>query len=177
MTLRGLPYYRPFLREKPSLVDPLTKAQSCGASMCSLSLVWISCKQSIRRWSATPWRSCGVTLIKTFCVFSGCLQLSCGGLTGLVQLRGLEELELTNCPGATQDVCLYLKDNMPKCLVIRWRHALVPMTNCTNMDHVIMAIVRNLLWVMHVLLSLLGSVMRLQLRIGIWAWREKTRIR
>ena len=105
--------------------------------------------------------------------FSGCLQLSCGGLTGLVQLRGLEELELTNCPGATQDVCLYLKDNMPKCLVIRWRHALVPMTNCTNMDHVIMAIVRNLLWVMHVLLSLLGSVMRLQLRIGIWAWREK----
>ena len=50
--------------------------------------------------------------------FSGCSVVTSSGLTGLVQLRGLEELELTNCPGATADVCSYLKDNMPKCLVI-----------------------------------------------------------
>jgi F-box/leucine-rich repeat protein 16 len=49
---------------------------------------------------------------------SGCGLLTPSGLTGLMQLISLVELELTNCPGATPDVCIYLKENMPKCLVI-----------------------------------------------------------
>ncbi|XP_064616346.1 F-box/LRR-repeat protein 16-like [Liolophura sinensis] len=49
---------------------------------------------------------------------AGCCLLSSHGLSGLVSLRYLEELELTNCPGATPDVCQYLKENNPRCLVL-----------------------------------------------------------
>lgn len=63
-------------------------------------------------WTLSP-------VILFVCV-SGCSLVTTSGLTGLVQMRGLEELELTNCPGATKDVCNYLKDNMPKCLIIDW---------------------------------------------------------
>ncbi|ELU15721.1 hypothetical protein CAPTEDRAFT_201139 [Capitella teleta] len=49
---------------------------------------------------------------------AGCNLLTPSGLTGLMQLFSLVELELTNCPGATSDVCVYLKENMPNCLII-----------------------------------------------------------
>lgn len=42
------------------------------------------------------------------------------GLCGLTQLHNLDELELTNCPSATREVCLYLRENMAHCLVVDW---------------------------------------------------------
>ena len=44
--------------------------------------------------------------------------LSSNGLTGLVQVPALEELELTNCPGASADVIRYLKENMSTCTIV-----------------------------------------------------------
>ncbi|XP_053385517.1 F-box/LRR-repeat protein 16-like [Mercenaria mercenaria] len=49
---------------------------------------------------------------------AGCSLISGQGLCGLTQLRCLEELELTNCPSATKEVCLYLKENMPRCMIL-----------------------------------------------------------
>lgn len=53
---------------------------------------------------------------------SGCTLISCQGLCGLTQLRHLEELELTNCPSATKEIYLYLKENMHSCLVLDWMY-------------------------------------------------------
>lgn len=51
--------------------------------------------------------------------FSGCNLVTPSGLTGLVQLVNLRELELTNCPSvANTDVCHYLKERMPRCVII-----------------------------------------------------------
>ncbi|CAH1794186.1 unnamed protein product [Owenia fusiformis] len=50
---------------------------------------------------------------------AGCTQLTNTGVSSLVQMRYLEELELTNCgPGASKEVCQYLRDNMYKCLIL-----------------------------------------------------------
>ncbi|KAL3877877.1 hypothetical protein ACJMK2_035521 [Sinanodonta woodiana] len=49
---------------------------------------------------------------------AGCTLLSKQVLCGLTQLRNLEELELTNCPSATKEVRLYLKENMRRCLIL-----------------------------------------------------------
>ena len=50
----------------------------------------------------------------------GCSQLTSSGLSNLIQLRQLEELELTNCPGSSRELVLYLRsvilssNNLPK---------------------------------------------------------------
>ena len=49
---------------------------------------------------------------------SGCTQLTSSGLSNLIQLRGLEELEVTNCPGSSRELVTYLRDNLPSSLVI-----------------------------------------------------------
>ncbi|KAK3089164.1 hypothetical protein FSP39_001396 [Pinctada imbricata] len=49
---------------------------------------------------------------------AGCSLISNQALCGLTQLRNLDELELTNCPGASKEVCLYLRENMLRCLVL-----------------------------------------------------------
>lgn len=49
---------------------------------------------------------------------AGCSQVTSHGLCGLVNLRNLEELELTNCNSAAVDLCQYLRDNIPGCLVL-----------------------------------------------------------
>lgn len=51
----------------------------------------------------------------------GCTLVSGQGLCGLTQLHNLDELELTNCPSATREVCLYLRENMTHCLVVDWK--------------------------------------------------------
>lgn len=51
----------------------------------------------------------------------GCTLVSGQGLCGLTQLHNLDELELTNCPIATREVCLYLRENMAHCLVVDWK--------------------------------------------------------
>lgn len=35
-----------------------------------------------------------------------------------MQLQELEELELTNCPGATPELFKYFSQHLPRCLVI-----------------------------------------------------------
>uniref|UniRef100_T1GU39 ATP synthase subunit s, mitochondrial n=1 Tax=Megaselia scalaris TaxID=36166 RepID=T1GU39_MEGSC len=49
---------------------------------------------------------------------AGCPLLSSSGLSNLIQLRHMQELELTNCPGASQELFEYLKEHLPRCLII-----------------------------------------------------------
>nr|XP_008508133.1 PREDICTED: F-box/LRR-repeat protein 16 [Equus przewalskii] len=55
---------------------------------------------------------------ETPCRPPGQLLLTTTGLSGLVQLQELEELELTNCPGATPELFKYFSQHLPRCLVI-----------------------------------------------------------
>lgn len=48
----------------------------------------------------------------------GCPLLTTNGLSGLIQLQELEELELTNCPGATAELFKYYSQHLPHCMVI-----------------------------------------------------------
>lgn len=57
-------------------------------------------------------------VLKYLVYFSGCPLLTSTGMSNLIQLRHLQELELTNCPGATPDLIEYLRQNLPKCLVL-----------------------------------------------------------
>ncbi|XP_017472906.1 PREDICTED: F-box/LRR-repeat protein 16 [Rhagoletis zephyria] len=49
---------------------------------------------------------------------AGCPLLTSSGLSSLIQLRHLQELELTNCPGASHELFDYLKEHLPRCLII-----------------------------------------------------------
>ncbi|XP_062555409.1 F-box/LRR-repeat protein 16 [Armigeres subalbatus] len=49
---------------------------------------------------------------------AGCPLLTSSGLSSLIQLRHLQELELTNCPGASQELFDYLREHLPRCLLI-----------------------------------------------------------
>ncbi|KAG8006641.1 F-box/LRR-repeat protein 16 [Nibea albiflora] len=49
---------------------------------------------------------------------NGCPLLTTTGLSGLIQLQELEELELTNCPGATAELFKYYSQHLPHCMVI-----------------------------------------------------------
>ena len=44
--------------------------------------------------------------------------LTSSGLSNLIQLRHLVELELTNCPGASTELVEYLRQNLPGTLVL-----------------------------------------------------------
>lgn len=48
----------------------------------------------------------------------GCPLLTSSGLSSIIQLRHLQELELTNCPGASQELFEYLREHLPRCLII-----------------------------------------------------------
>ena len=49
---------------------------------------------------------------------TGCPQLTVTGLSCLVQIPSLVEIELTNCAGATPELIQYLKDHLPASAVI-----------------------------------------------------------
>nr|XP_023025506.1 F-box/LRR-repeat protein 16 [Leptinotarsa decemlineata] len=49
---------------------------------------------------------------------AGCPLLTCSGLSTVIQLRHLKELELTNCPGASRELFDYLREHLPRCLII-----------------------------------------------------------
>lgn len=59
-------------------------------------------------------------LLYTSNLSPGCRRLTSNGLYGLRHLQRLQELEVTNCPGANSAVCRYLKDNMPTTMIIEW---------------------------------------------------------
>ena len=44
---------------------------------------------------------------------TGCPQLTVSGLSCLVQIHSLTEVELTNCPGATIELVRYLTEHLP----------------------------------------------------------------
>lgn len=44
--------------------------------------------------------------------------ITSSGLSNLIQLRHLHELELTNCPGASPELIEYLRQNLVNCLVL-----------------------------------------------------------
>lgn len=56
--------------------------------------------------------------IEYFLFFLGCPLLTSSGLSSLIQLRHLQELELTNCPGASKELFEYLHEHLPRCLII-----------------------------------------------------------
>uniref|UniRef100_A0A1B0C9D5 F-box/LRR-repeat protein 15-like leucin rich repeat domain-containing protein n=2 Tax=Lutzomyia longipalpis TaxID=7200 RepID=A0A1B0C9D5_LUTLO len=47
-----------------------------------------------------------------------CSQVRDFGLQHLCSMRNLQELELTNCPGASQELFEYLREHLPRCLII-----------------------------------------------------------
>lgn len=49
---------------------------------------------------------------------AGCPLLTSSGLSSLIQLRHLHELELTNCPGTSRELFDYLREHLPRCLII-----------------------------------------------------------
>ena len=49
---------------------------------------------------------------------AGCPLLTSSGLSSIIQLRHLQELELTNCAGASQELFSYLREHLPRCLII-----------------------------------------------------------
>lgn len=49
---------------------------------------------------------------------TGCPLLTSSGLSTMIQLRHLQELELTNCPGGSQELYEYLREHMPRCSII-----------------------------------------------------------
>lgn len=61
---------------------------------------------------------CWCSRVTVPCPLAGCPLLTTTGLSGLVQLQELEELELTNCPGATPELFKYFSQHLPCCMVI-----------------------------------------------------------
>lgn len=49
---------------------------------------------------------------------AGCPLLTSSGLSSIIQLRHLQELELTNCAGASAELFSYLREHLPRCLII-----------------------------------------------------------
>lgn len=60
---------------------------------------------------------CGMRNLQVLSL-AGCPLLTSSGLSSLIQLRHLQELELTNCPGASPELFDYLREHLPRCLVI-----------------------------------------------------------
>ncbi|XP_015116540.1 F-box/LRR-repeat protein 16 [Diachasma alloeum] len=60
---------------------------------------------------------CGMRALLVLSV-AGCPLLTSSGLSSLIQLRHLQELELTNCPGTSRELFDYLREHLPRCLII-----------------------------------------------------------
>ncbi|KAH1004138.1 hypothetical protein HUJ04_003937 [Dendroctonus ponderosae] len=81
-------------------------------SLQSLYLRWCS---QIRDFGLQ--HLCGMRNLQILSL-AGCPLLTSNGLSSLIQLRHMCELELTNCPGASRELFDYLKEHLPRCLVI-----------------------------------------------------------
>lgn len=81
-------------------------------SLSSLYLRWCS---QIRDFGLQ--HLCGMRNLQILSL-AGCPLLTSSGLSSLIQLRHMKELELTNCPGASRELFDYLREHLPRCLVI-----------------------------------------------------------
>ncbi|XP_034238004.1 F-box/LRR-repeat protein 16 [Thrips palmi] len=85
------------------------------STMLSLSALFLRWCSQVRDFGLQ--HLCGMRNLQVLSL-AGCPQLTSSGLSSLIQLRHLQELELTNCPGASQELFEYLREHLPRCLVI-----------------------------------------------------------
>ncbi|XP_068918343.1 F-box/LRR-repeat protein 16 isoform X1 [Tenebrio molitor] len=85
------------------------------STMLSLSALYLRWCSQIRDFGLQ--HLCGMRNLQILSL-AGCPLLTCSGLSSLIQLRHMKELELTNCPGASKELFDYLREHLPRCLVI-----------------------------------------------------------
>ncbi|CAH0545968.1 unnamed protein product [Brassicogethes aeneus] len=85
------------------------------STMLSLSALYLRWCSQIRDFGLQ--HLCGMRNLQILSL-AGCPLLTSSGLSSLIQLRHMQELELTNCPGASRELFDYLREHLPRCLVI-----------------------------------------------------------
>nr|CAD7459352.1 unnamed protein product [Timema tahoe] len=85
------------------------------STMLSLSALFLRWCSQVRDFGLQ--HLCGMRNLQVLSL-AGCPLLTSSGLSSLIQLRHLQELELTNCPGASRELFEYLREHLPRCLVI-----------------------------------------------------------
>ncbi|KAK0089564.1 hypothetical protein PV325_006693 [Microctonus aethiopoides] len=85
------------------------------STMGSLSALFLRWCSQLRDFGLQ--HLCGMRSLQVLSV-AGCPLLTSSGLSSLIQLRHLQELELTNCPGTSRELFDYLREHLPRCLVI-----------------------------------------------------------
>ncbi|XP_018570000.1 F-box/LRR-repeat protein 16 [Anoplophora glabripennis] len=85
------------------------------STMLSLSSLYLRWCSQIRDFGLQ--HLCGMRNLQILSL-AGCPLLTSSGLSSLIQLRHMRELELTNCPGASKELFDYLREHLPRCLVI-----------------------------------------------------------
>lgn len=85
------------------------------STMLSLSSLYLRWCSQIRDFGLQ--HLCGMRNLQILSL-AGCPLLTSSGLSSLIQLRHMRELELTNCPGASRELFDYLREHLPRCLVI-----------------------------------------------------------
>ncbi|XP_068083726.1 F-box/LRR-repeat protein 16 [Anabrus simplex] len=85
------------------------------STMLSLSALFLRWCSQVRDFGLQ--HLCGMRNLQVLSL-AGCPLLTSSGLSSLIQLRHLQELELTNCPGASQELFEYLREHLPRCLII-----------------------------------------------------------
>ncbi|XP_017771168.1 PREDICTED: F-box/LRR-repeat protein 16 [Nicrophorus vespilloides] len=85
------------------------------STMLSLSALYLRWCSQLRDFGLQ--HLCGMRNLQILSL-AGCPLLTSSGLSSLIQLRHMRELELTNCPGASKELFDYLREHLPRCLVI-----------------------------------------------------------
>ncbi|GLV44809.1 uncharacterized protein CBL_14620 [Carabus blaptoides fortunei] len=85
------------------------------STMLSLSALFLRWCSQVRDFGLQ--HLCGMRNLQVLSL-AGCPLLTSSGLSSLIQLRHLQELELTNCPGASKELFDYLREHLPRCLII-----------------------------------------------------------
>lgn len=85
------------------------------STMGSLSALFLRWCSQLRDFGLQ--HLCGMRSLQVLSV-AGCPLLTSSGLSSLIQLRHLHELELTNCPGTSRELFDYLREHLPRCLII-----------------------------------------------------------
>ncbi|XP_021929332.1 F-box/LRR-repeat protein 16 isoform X1 [Zootermopsis nevadensis] len=85
------------------------------STMLSLSALFLRWCSQVRDFGLQ--HLCGMRNLQVLSL-AGCPLLTSSGLSSLIQLRHLQELELTNCPGVSRELFEYIREHLPRCLVI-----------------------------------------------------------
>ncbi|XP_063984751.1 F-box/LRR-repeat protein 16 [Diachasmimorpha longicaudata] len=85
------------------------------STMSSLNVLFLRWCSQLRDFGLQ--HLCGMRALLVLSV-AGCPLLTSSGLSSLIQLRHLQELELTNCPGTSRELFDYLREHLPRCLII-----------------------------------------------------------